>query len=449
MITAAGIAPWLGIGMVCALAALLGVALRILQTTTDMPAETIRKLFHLGGGAVALTLPWLFDVLWPVLALGIACMIVFVILRVVPTLHEGPGQVLQAVPRHSMGEFWFLLGVTTAYAIAGNDVVVYSICILILAVADTAAALVGVFYGKHTFDVPGGTKTREGSGAFLLMAFLCVHVPVLLFTDVGRLESLLTAINLGLLMMLAEADAARGSDNFVVPVLVVLLLKVYLGMNAMELGVHFGAIACLSMVVFIYRNDTTLSTDALIGATLAGYAFWLFGGWRWVIAPVVMFATYTWLVGRPRLAGSRLFNADVLLAIAAPGLLLVTAFEVFGSEILYLPFVAVWSANLAVIGTLHRQFEAPDGPALQFASINTLKSLVVMVPGVLASELYQPWGIAATLLSVPFALAAFALADSPLQRLQTQPAAWWNVSVSVGAGTLASFALLGLVKRLL
>ena len=98
---------------------------------------------------------------------------------------QGPGQILHAVPRESVGEFWFLLGVLVIYVIARDDVVVYSIGILVLAVADMAAALVGLFYGQHSFAVSGGTKSAEGSSALLLTAFLCVHVPILLFTECG------------------------------------------------------------------------------------------------------------------------------------------------------------------------------------------------------------------------------------------------------------------------
>ena len=444
-----GIPPWLGIVAVVVLAFLLSGIVRLLQRKTAAPVETIRKLFHLSGGAVALSLPWLFDVLWPVLVLGVASMVTLVMLRVVPSLREGPGQILHAVPRESVGEFWFLLGVMVIYVIAGDDVVVYSIGILILAVADMAAALIGLFYGQHSFSVSGGTKSAEGSGAFLLTAFLCVHVPILLITDVGRLESLLIAINVGLLLMFAEVGAARGSDNFILPVVVVVLLYAFLEMPATEIAVHFGVIVALGLLAFFYRNRTTLSADALISGILVVYIVWLFGGWRWLVAPLILFATYTWLLGRPRLTGSGGFHADILLAIAAPGVTLVTAYEVLDLGALYLPYVAVWCANLAIIGTLHRQLEAPDRELKWVAVTNTLKSLVVMIPGMLVGGQYGPWSLAATFLSVPAALWLFALFGRSLKFEPTRPAAWGNVAASVGGGTFLSFGLLGSVNGML
>ena len=199
----AELAPWVSMGVFAAAMAALFAILTILRRTTRLSAESIRKLFHLGGGAAALSLPWLFSAFWPVLVLAGGSTLGFLALRLVPALQAGPGQILQSVSRKSFGEFSFMLGVLTVYAIAGDSVVVYSIGILVLAVADTAAALVGVFYGKHPYDVPGGRKSAEGSSAFLLTAFLCVLVPLLLFTETGRPETLLIALNTAVLLMLA------------------------------------------------------------------------------------------------------------------------------------------------------------------------------------------------------------------------------------------------------
>ena len=440
------IPPWLGIAIVIAMVLLLGGALHIVQRKTDASPETVRKVFHLGGGAIALGLPWLFDELWPVLLLSGLSMVGFVLIRVIPVLRRGAGQILQAVPRETAGEFWFLLGVTVIYAIAGNDIVVYSIGILILAVADTAAALVGIFYGQHSFDVPGGIKSAEGSIACLLTAFLCVHVPVLLFTDAGRLESLLVALNISLLIMFAEAGAARGSDNFVLPILVVVFFKTFLEMPVSELVLNFLVILALVSLGLFYRNRTTLSADALIVAVLAGYIFWFFGGWRWTVAPVVLFATYTRLVGRPRLENFQLFHADVILAVVSPSVFLVTVYKTGNLEGLYLPYVAVWSAILAIIATLHGQLQRPNRFLLRLGGVSVLKSLVVMIPGVLVGNDYRSWALAATFLTVPAALATFNLIGRSLLFEPTRPSAWWNVSAAVSAGALVSFGLLAYLK---
>ncbi len=440
--------PWLGLLAVATVFALLLGTLTLIQRLGRLQAELVRKLFHLGSGALALTLPWLFRDLWPVLLLGAASLLALMMLRVVPVLRTGPGQVLLGVPRSSSGEFWFVVGVVLVFAIARDSVVIYSIGILILAVADTAAALVGVGYGQHPFAVPGGTKSTEGSIAFFLAAFLCVHVPVLLVTPVGRPESLLVALDVGLLVMMAEANATRGSDNVVLPVLVVVLLHMFLDMGVDELLVHTGVIVALGLFVRIYRRHTNLSGDALIGAALIGYLFWVFGDWRWLVAPVTLFSTYIWLLGRPRLRAAQLFHVNVIYAIAAPGVVLATAHAVFGGERLYPPFVAVWSANLAVIGVLHGQRQQPLRLSGRAAAVNCLKSLAVLLPGLLVANTLTLAGALAALLSVPSALLVFAGFGFIPGRRMTPPATWRGVPLAVGTGTLISFALVALVLSL-
>ena len=433
--------PWLGIAVVAALVVLLLAALTLLRRLARIGAETVRKLFHTGTGVVALSLPHLFDTLWPVVSICAASMVGLVLIRVVPALEKGPGQVLQAVSRKSFGEFWFVLGVGLAFAIAGRDPVVYSVGILTLAVADATAALVGVVYGRHRFDVVGGTKSAEGSIAFFLVAFLCVHIPILLFTDTGRPESLLMAFNAGLLVRFAEASAARGADNFVLPVLVVVLLDVFAEMTAAGLMLHAAVIVALGVLIAGYTRRTTLSGDALIGAVLAAYVCWSFGGWRWLVAPLTLFFTYTWLVGRPQLESDETFHADVLLAIVAPGVVLVTAYAELGNPALYAPFVTAWSANLAVIGTFHGQLRDPDSPALREALVNSLKALVVLVPGLLAAgQLALPEALAAVA-SVPTALLLFALIGRRLRDAPTSAGAWSAVPFSIGIAIAACFGL--------
>ncbi|MDH4063161.1 MAG: hypothetical protein OEW19_02080, partial [Acidobacteriota bacterium] len=427
--------PWLPMAVFVLGVLLLVLLLLVLQRTTNLSPESIRKLFHLGAGAAALSLPWLFDAVWPVAVLASGLAVSLALLRTLPALRAGPGRLLQAVSRPSRGEFWFLLGVLTTFSVARTSAVVYTIGILVLALADTAAALVGVAHGRHTFEVPGGSKSLEGSAALFVTALICVHLPLWLFTDAGWLVAFLVAFNVSMPLMLAEGGTTRGFDNFVLPVLVVVMLDVFLGMGAARLVLHGVVVAALCVLGFVYRERTTLSADALIAAALVGYLFGLFGGWQWLVAPVAMFSTYTWLVGRPPLPTSRPFHAGVLLAIAAPGVVLATGHAVLGSHLLYPPFVAVWGANLAVIGTLHDWLRDPRVASLRRASVNGAKSLVVLVPGVAAAGSYETPTLVGIVLAVAVSLVLFILTGAALRREPTRPAAWSRVTLSVAGGT--------------
>ena len=255
--------PWLGMLAVCVSMLSLMLGLRILQRRRELDPEIARKLFHMGGGALAVSLPWLFQESWPVLLLTGVTIGTFIALRCLPTLARGLGQVLHAVSRRSHGEFYFPLGVCLVFLLAGSATVPYVVSILVVAVADSFAALIGAAYGRHHFWGVRGGKTVEGSTAFFLASFLCIHVPLLLWTDTGGAESLLIGLNLALILMLAEAVARRGTDNLLLPVLTWVLLNMFLDKSALDLIVHLSAISCLSLLVSSWRFRAVLFRELM------------------------------------------------------------------------------------------------------------------------------------------------------------------------------------------
>jgi hypothetical protein len=76
--------PWIGLLIVLAAIALLVVGLRLLAKTGKIHPESVRKLLHIGGGLISLSLPWLFDRIWPLLvlaAIGVLALVAFNIYR--------------------------------------------------------------------------------------------------------------------------------------------------------------------------------------------------------------------------------------------------------------------------------------------------------------------------------------------------------------------------------
>ncbi|MCB9104568.1 MAG: hypothetical protein H6633_10040 [Anaerolineales bacterium] len=134
-----------------------------------------------------------------------------------------------------IGEIYFVGGVATLFFLTGDDPLRFSIPILLLALADAAAALVGIRYGRRHYTTFDGDKTLEGSLAFLVTAFFCIQVPLLLFSPLQSVETLLIALLLSLLLMMVEAVAWRGLDNFFIPIFGFLLLDGAMGMSIGEL----------------------------------------------------------------------------------------------------------------------------------------------------------------------------------------------------------------------
>jgi phytol kinase len=89
--------PWFMAAILLSLMLFFIAVLRAWQVLSHPDPEMVRKVFHLGGGLLALPLPWLFSTPLPVVVLGTTTMIVFALLRTIPALRSRPGQVLAGV----------------------------------------------------------------------------------------------------------------------------------------------------------------------------------------------------------------------------------------------------------------------------------------------------------------------------------------------------------------
>jgi phytol kinase len=242
------------VGSFCGLMA----GLLALQRHRRLHPELMRKLVHLGMGLVALSLPWLFESAWSVVALTSVFVLLLIGLRVLPTLRIHLGSPIHGVDRKSFGDIYFALGVGGLFLFSSGDPLLFCIPILILTLADAAAGVTGLYYGRLRYVVVTGEKSIEGSIAFFLTSFLSAHTALLLFTEVGRAETLLSALSLGLVLTFVEAVADNGLDNLLIPLVALLLLKTYLGMDLVALAVHLGtAIFITSFALLWLRRRLT------------------------------------------------------------------------------------------------------------------------------------------------------------------------------------------------
>ncbi|MEO0445958.1 MAG: hypothetical protein AAF191_07770, partial [Verrucomicrobiota bacterium] len=157
-------------------------------------AEGKRKAVHIGMGLVTIGFPWLFSTWMWVAALCGLSLATLLGIRVWER-RKGVASVLHDVDRDSLGEICFPIAVVWVFALAEGEPWRFIIPMLILTLADAAGALVGASYGRQKFRVlTSGSKSMEGSLLVFLVAFLSVHIPLLLMTDYGRAETLLIAL---------------------------------------------------------------------------------------------------------------------------------------------------------------------------------------------------------------------------------------------------------------
>jgi phytol kinase len=203
--------PWLGIALVLGA---LGVLLAALSRTSDHHPELARKAVHVGMGFAVLTFPWLFARPWPVLVLAGVTTLAFIGLRLAGARRFAVGRTLHAVERPSLGEIHYVLGTCAVFLLAAGSALLYCVPMLVLAFADTAAALVGARYGRRTL-LDG--KTLEGSLAFCAVAWGCIWGVLVLVVPAPAGELAVSAVLVALMATAMEALGPRGLDNLLVP----------------------------------------------------------------------------------------------------------------------------------------------------------------------------------------------------------------------------------------
>lgn len=404
--------------MLVATVALLA-ALRYAQVSRNLDPEQARKLFHIGGGVLGLALPWVFEDIVPVLLLGTLVGLLFFLLRVVPGLRNGLGQVLLGIRRQTVGDFCFIASFALLFWLARGDKLLYSIPILLVTLADALAALIGQTYGKFPLRMRGDKKTIEGASTFLLIAFLCIHVPVLLWGGTGRVESLLIAADIGLMVMLAEAAAWWGLDNLLIPILGYMALKSMLAMDATELLTHLGFVLTLSGIILLARKHTTLGDDALAGGVLWGYVVWAVGGWTWVLPPLLQLVAYANVTRSTPRDRQRNLGFPVVLANIVGSIPWLLMFRETNDAAFFIPFAACYGMNMGIVTLVRLMYVEPEKPRGAAVCYSVATGMLIAIPSLLVVyglDVMAAIGAGTILVTVTGATLAFRATQPDLTR---------------------------------
>lgn len=341
--------PWGGILLVLACLGLLLGGCQYSGKRFSLAPELSRKTVHMGMGLICTFFPLLFQEAWPVLLLAGVAVASLLVVRLLPSLRTTIGSSLHGVARSSLGELLFPVAVAAVWYLSLAKPLYYSLSVLVLTLADAFAALVGTRYGQQHYTTAEGHKTWEGSFTFFAAAFLCIHVPLLLLTNIGRAECLLMALLIGILVSLVEAVAWRGLDNLFIPLGVCILLNVYDGYSAVQILTRIVLILLVVPCLLLLRSRTKLDDAAILGASLVTYLSVTAGGWQWVLAPgIVFFATF-FLGPVKKTVQQRVHTIHSTLTVTLPGLLWLLLYYRHRSPELYLSYNLAYMAELACI----------------------------------------------------------------------------------------------------
>lgn len=139
---------------------------------------------------------------------------------------------LKAVRRTTYGEIWYALGIGIVAVLFQSDAI-FTIAILVMALADGFAAVVGVGLGKKAikYRYKNINKSIAGSLTFLIIAFTLNLVywfgfkgQAISLTTISPALPVLLSASAAIILTLAEIISPKGSDNVIVPVLAATLL---------------------------------------------------------------------------------------------------------------------------------------------------------------------------------------------------------------------------------
>lgn len=205
-----------------ALYALLYLALfgftDILYHKFRVNAETTRKIVHVCTGVIALTFPVYLTEFWQAAVLcGSFLGLLFVCERFCWF------QSITAIKRKSYGSWLFALVVLICFWIqwkTGN-MRYYYIPLLILSLADPAAAFAGQKWRYRPFRIFGQAKTISGSLGFLVV---CLAILWGFHPEQMNLNQLFILLGMALALTITEAISVNGWDNLTIPVVAIGLI---------------------------------------------------------------------------------------------------------------------------------------------------------------------------------------------------------------------------------
>lgn len=315
-------AEWSGmLVIVLMLSALIGVA-ELLARRTAIQPEWSRKLVHLGGGLGCLLFPLLLSRATTILLLAVVFGGGLWLAE-----HAGWLQCLCRVKRKSRGSVYYPFAIAILFRLTDGQYGIYMSAVLVLTVADTAAALVGSRFGRIRYRTGGVDehKSLEGSLAFWILAFLGVYLPLVWQAGgAGRWQALLSAFLAATLLTLVEAVSIGGRDNLYVPLLAAFLLLKTVTKSVPELVMQSVSIVILfGLLPLANHYGRLLRTKALMIMSIILYGVWSLGSVDWaaplLVAILVFLAVFAGTGGAQRrtLADRRM----VLLAIPAAALM--------------------------------------------------------------------------------------------------------------------------------
>jgi phytol kinase len=186
--------------------------------------EMKRKALHICVGLTALSFPLFLNETWMIIAaLGLVVAWLMAV-RQIPALRRHFGSVLHEVRRESLGEIYFAFSIGGLLLLTQNEPIFFVIPILILALADAFAAIVGKVFPVGPLAGIARGKTAAGCVTFFTVAFIVSFWVLVAIANLQLVHALAVATGLAMTTCITEAISRRGVDNLLIPAVAYLVL---------------------------------------------------------------------------------------------------------------------------------------------------------------------------------------------------------------------------------
>ena len=283
--------------------ALVGAA-DLVRRALHWPPEVTRKSVHVITAVLVATTPFLFHSRTPLVVLaGIFVVVNYIGVRF--RLFQG----MHGTERETYGTVFFPLAfIVLLYWQWESHPVVIIVAMLVLGLADTAAALVGEGTRRpHSFRLAREPKSLEGSAAMFVASFVIVLAGLLaLGPRFDEAIPVWTAVWASLLAALfatvGEAISVSGSDNLTSPLALAFVLDLFLSYPRSEMvSFTVGTAFALIVAALSYKARFLNAGGAVLTFVLGSVVFGL-GGWSFTVPILTFFILSSLLskVGRRR-----------------------------------------------------------------------------------------------------------------------------------------------------
>lgn len=183
-----------------------------------IPKETSRKTVHVIAGTTAAFLPFVMSFR------QVALLSLIFVVVMLASKRINLFSAIHGVKRATYGEVFFPCAILLS-AVFFPHKALYVYGLLVMALSDGFASIVGQKFGKRSYRIWASRKTYAGSATFLLLAVL-IGLGVQLVADVGLGPAAAVSLTLALILTMTEAAMPYGLDNLVLPPLAAFLLSV-------------------------------------------------------------------------------------------------------------------------------------------------------------------------------------------------------------------------------